>query len=358
MTGPNLDERVVVKNHLKKLPGWIGTGLITFLNAIWLYWGLGEAFYEGWGVPETPWFLFLAIGFAAIILSVVTIKFPYFGGGLLIAAGLFFAIWWLIPGIKTGFYSLSVALERLFLSGGFTIVGILFILDAIYNPKKDLSEKPWYIRNLRLILTIGIPLLVLIIVFSVNLPVVLTRIDDGNRSSRRIVGYKVDLIWAPEGPGWNWKQDFGGYPSWNALASYGIEPLGLDSDKLPAENANAQIMEELGLCAFLSEDGKQLLDEPQYIWRLPSVDEITGSLSLHNENSRCSWDGEIGKLSCDLHTDKETPLWAPDQPPVYYWAADPLNDEDAYYVSYTGYVSHQPKTWGNPRHGYRCVKEP
>jgi hypothetical protein len=56
--------------------------------------------------------------------------------------------------------------------------------------------------------------------------------------------------------------------------------------------------------------------------------------------------------------DKETPLWNPDAPPIYYWAADVSNEEDAYYVSYNGFVSAQPKTFGNPRHGYRCVREP
>lgn len=43
--------------------------------------------------------------------------------------------------------------------------------------------------------------------------------------------------------------------------------------------------------------------------------------------------------------------------PVYYWAANAYNDREAYYVSYNGAVHHQPKSWGNPRHGYRLVRE-
>jgi hypothetical protein len=49
-----------LKQRFKKIPGWLGISIITFLNAVWLFWGLGEAFYEGWGVPETPWGCFFS----------------------------------------------------------------------------------------------------------------------------------------------------------------------------------------------------------------------------------------------------------------------------------------------------------
>jgi hypothetical protein len=78
---------------------------------------------------------------------------------------------------------------------------------------------------------------------------------------------------------------------------------------------------------------------------------------LHGQNAGCSWDGESSTLDCTLTPDKETPLWAPDESPVYYWVYDEFDEENAYYVSYNGYVSNQPKDWGNPRHGYRCVKD-
>ncbi|MDY6868323.1 MAG: hypothetical protein SVT56_10545 [Chloroflexota bacterium] len=112
-----------------------------------------------------------------------------------------------------------------------------------------------------------------------------------------------------------------------------------------------------GVCAYLTEDGSALSTEPQNIWRMPTVDEIARSLSRHGVNAGCTWDGETGEMDCDLRPDKETPLWAPDEPPVYLWTAEAYDEEDAYYVSYTSFVSHQPKTWGNPRHGYRCVRE-
>ncbi|MGB9301771.1 MAG: hypothetical protein WCD51_14435 [Anaerolineae bacterium] len=43
----------------------------------------------------------------------------------------------------------------------------------------------------------------------------------------------------------------------------------------------------------------------------------------------------------------------------HYWSADEYDEQEAYYVSYHGsIVSYQPKSWGNPRHGYPCVREP
>lgn len=54
---------------------------------------------------------------------------------------------------------------------------------------------------------------------------------------------------------------------------------------------------------------------------------------------------------------REAPLWAPDQYPIYYWTADEFSAEEAYFVNYQGRVGQQPKNWGNPRHGYRCVRE-
>jgi len=351
-------KRKTRRSWLRKLPGWVGIGLITLLNTIWLYWGLGEAFYEGWGVPETPWFLFLSIGLTAMLFSVIAIRFPYVGGGILIAAGMVFAIWWLIPTIKSGFYSLSVTMVRLFLSGGFTLVGVLFILDGRFNPSGKRLERSWIFRNVRMIVAIGVPLLGGLIVAGFNLPIVLTRLDDGDRSARLIEGNNLKLIWAPSGPGWNWKQDFGGYPSWDALALYGIDPVGLESNKLSSEHASNADMKNTGLCAYLDESGKNLMPTPHSIWRMPTVDEISRSLSQDDQNAGCVWDGVSERLKCNLSPDKETPLWAPDAPPVYYWAADSFDSEEAYYVSYTGWVHIQPKDWGNPRHGYRCVKEP
>jgi hypothetical protein len=302
--------------------------------------------------------LFLLIPVAAMVFCIIAVKFPYIGESILVFVGVSFAAWWLLPGLKNGFYTLSVAVERLFLSFGFSIVGVCFILDGCINPKLSENDQSWLAKNLKVILSLGIPILVGLGVAAFNLPIVLTRVDDGVRTARLIEGENLQLSWAPSGPGWNWKQDFGGYPSWDFLAAYGMEPIGLGNNKLSDSHASQDDMAKTGLCAFLSEDGKTLRSKPVYIWRMPTVDEIAGSLSQHNQNAACIWRGKKGKLDCALNPDKETPLWAPDQPPVYYWAGNAYDHEQAYYVSYTGWVNSQPKDWGNPRHGFRCVKVP
>ena len=77
------------------------------------------------------------------------------------------------------------------------------------------------------------------------------------------------------------------------------------------------------------------------------------------ENAGCTapQGQQRGQAVCRRTPDKETPLWGPDIPFIYMWAAHERDSARAYYVSYNGWVRHQPKSWGNPRHGYRFVRE-
>ncbi len=119
-----------------------------------------------------------------------------------------------------------------------------------------------------------------------------------------------------------------------------------------------------GLCRYLSEDGKTLMDEPQNVWRMPTTEEIIRSLVSGGQNAVCKWDGKSGSAACQKQPNKDTPLWASDQEVIYYWSRDQYNQQEAWYVPYSGggryggQINHQQKDWGNPRHGYRCVKEP
>jgi hypothetical protein len=184
-----------MKKRLGKLPGWIAIAIITLLNALWIFWGMGESFYEGWGVEGSFWFIYLVFGVAAMLFSVAVIRWPTVGGAILMAAGLAFAIWWLVPGIENGFYTLSTVMGRLFLSAGFALVCLLFILDGRFNPRQGDTEKPWVLRHLRMILAIGVPTLTALVMVAVNLPTVLPRVDDGDRSARLIEGNRVSLVW-------------------------------------------------------------------------------------------------------------------------------------------------------------------
>jgi hypothetical protein len=123
--------------------------------------------------------------------------------------------------------------------------------------------------------------------------------------------------------------------------------------------ASAKEMANYNLCLYLSQDGLTLETEPQNIWRMPTVDDYARSFARHGKNAGCVWRGEErGQMECEILPDKETPLWAPDLDPIYYWAAEEYNDREAYFVSYNGWVNTAYKPSGNPRHSHRCVRDP
>jgi len=250
-------------------------------------------------------------------------------------------------------------------SGMLVLTGVLFLFEERYRRhRKSTDWTPpdnWAVRNFRYLAIVGVPVLVFIIVSAFSLPNLISRVDDGDRSARVIVGNGVTLVWAPAGPGWNWKQPWGGYPSWNSIALYGVEPIGIEARQKPGfedKSAGTSHMATTSLCHHLSEDGSTLMSEPQNVWRMPTTEEVVRSLVLRGENAGCSWNGDTGWADCLVRPDKETPLWAPTQEPIYVWTADEAaRNGDAYYVSYNGAVQHLPKTLGNHRHGYRCVRE-
>ena len=357
------------KHHL---PGWIATALVTVTSAFWVFWGSAEMYYEGWGNPFPKPLAYLIPGAACLLFTLLALTWPRLGGWLLILIGAGFTIWWWILASGRGWLTLRWVLITFPFSGMLILTGILFLLDARYRRQfRAQGEQPdprWWVRHLRYLAGIGIPTVIFLGVSGYYLPTPVRRVDDGNRGARQIEGNGITLIWAPEDPGWNWKQPWGGYPSWNSLALYGIEPVGLKTAQEIGEGvfASAAEMKTTGLCAYLNEEGTQLMDTPQHIWRMPTVEEIARSMTRHNRNAGCipqpdpdtPDEYQTGKMDCAIKPDKETPLWAPDREPIYYWAADEYNEREAYYLSYNGYVGHQDKTWGNPRHGYRCVRAP
>ena len=339
----------------QKLPGYIAISLLIALTTFWTYWGVGEAYYEGWwGAWYNPLIYLLPAGLL-LALTLAGIRWPRKGGWtIVVAGGCIFAGWLIISEISV------LNLIKAFLLGGLAaLVGVLFILEGrrrqrLYSEGWK-APKKWFYRNIRYVIAIGLPLLV-VVGFSVYwLPIVLGRVDDGNRGARLIEGNGVALVWAPAGPGW-YEQPY----SWNQIAFYGVAPIGFGK-KPGYEDRDATIedMNTTGLCVYLSEDGLTVMDEPQHIWRMPTVDEIVRSLVRHGDNAGCTWDGESTQASCEVRPDKETPLWEPDQPPIYLWALDEYNEHEAFYISFDGNgINHQPKSWGNQRCGYRFVREP
>ena len=343
-----------------KMPGVIATGLLTLTTLLWTFWGVAEMYYEGWGLPFPQPLAYLIPGGACLVLSLLVLTWPRAGGWLIIAVGgLFTTWWWAMTARRAGRLTLKMILSMFPVSGILIVVGVLFLLEGRYRQQRREAGIPrhsnWWLRNLHYVINIGAPILAIVIVSALQLPNILTRVDDGYRGEQLIEGNGVTLIWAPAGPGWNWRQPAGWNPSWNHIALYGAPPVGLK--ERPAQAAQAD-MDAHSICAHLATDGVTLLDEPQHIWRMPTPDELVRSLCRHGENAGCTWNGKKGKAECTVEPDKDMPLWATDQSAIYYWSADEYDQENAWYISYNGWAKYQPKGWGNPRHGHRCVREP
>ena len=347
----------------QSLCGWIATGMVTLTATLWTFWGAAEMYYEGWGNPFPEPLAYMIPGTICLVLTLAVLTWPRFGGWLLIMVGGAFTVWWwLMQTQRQGGLSLVAILSMFPVSGLLVLTGVLFLLEGRYRnrrPAEGWTPHPrWWLRNLHYLIGIGVPLLVLLAVSATQLPVVLTRVDDGDRGQQTIEGNGVTLVWAPAGPGWNWRQVGGWNPSWNLIALYGTSPVGLIAKLGEDAHATAADMRTTDLCRYLSADGLKILDEPQDVWRMPTTDEIVRSLVRRGTHAGCTWSGEEGRAACQVQPDKDMPLWASDQSAIYYWTADEYDEDEAWYVSYNGWVRHQPKDWGNPRHGHRCVRNP
>jgi hypothetical protein len=335
-----------------KLPGLVASIVMILLTALWTYWGIGEMYHEGWWgawYHRLPYLAPVALTLGPTLLA---FRWPLVGGTLVLLLGVFAAF----------FFGGAVAILGVVIA----LVGAGFLVDGAVRRRPAVEAAPpagWWVRNWRYALALGLCLAIVAVVSAERLPVVLTRQDDGNRGERLIEGNGVTLVWAPEGPGWNWRQPWGGYLSWQHIALYGKDPVGITEKPGSGEPADGFVpatshdMRALNLCTFLSDDGLRLMEAPQNLWRMPSVDELVRSLGRHGENAGCAWNGERGPATCRTEPDKESPLWATDSPAIYYWAADDRDSRDAWFVSYNGYVNSTFKAGGNPRHSHRCVRD-
>jgi len=367
------------KEWKRRIPGYIATGLLVLATMLWTFWGVGEMYYEGWWGVWTNRLPYLAPSAICIVFTVIALTWPRVGGWIILLIGGVFTAWRWTRQAQLGSLTLGWMLGWFPISGVLVIVSALFFLEARYRrrrraegagPEPAEGRMPpanWLRRNLRYVVALALPLLTALAVTAFFVPLLVARFDDGNRSARLIQGNGVTLVWAPRGPGWNWHplRGVGRYPSWDDIALYGTPPVGIHKECKSEHGAHAtQVdMETTGLCFYLSEDGTTLLPEPQDIWRMPTADEIVRSLVRGGENAGCTWDGVSTSADCERQPNKDTPLWAADESPIYYWAADEYDATEAWYVPYTGggpyggAIDHQRKSWGNSRHGFRCVRE-
>jgi hypothetical protein len=369
----------VSSSQLKgRLPGYIATALVIFATSMLTLWGVGEMYYEGWWGPWSERLLYPMFAAASLGLTLVAITWPRAGGWLLIVTGGIWTAWWWGRAAHVGWLTVAWLLGAFPVSGLFVVIGVLFLFEGRFRRRlRAEGWKPsnrWVRRNLRYVLAAGFPLLITAALCGYWLPILLTRMDDGDRGARLIEGNGVMLVWAPAGPGW-WegigpsreagKLLPGANLSWNDIAFYGVPPVGFgEKPGYEDRDATAADMEATGLCRYLSEDGLTLMTARQQIWRMPTTDEIVRSLVRDGQNAGCTWDGESTSATCTALPDKETPLWVPSWSPIYYYSGEEYDEDKAWYVPYTGghwsggVIGGQPKSWGNPRHDYRCVREP
>jgi len=357
----------------RRLPGYVGTGLAILVTSLWTLWGVVEMYYEGWWGPWSTRVPYLVPAICCLTLTLVTITWPRVGGWLLVGVGGAFTLWWWGMSARRGLLNPRIVVGTFPVSGLLVLTGVLFLLEGRYRRHRRAAgwelPRSWARRYALQLAAVSCSVLVATAISIYWLPIVLTRIDDGGRGARLIEGNGVTLIWAPAGPGWsegiasdesNDDLDRPKNVSWNDIALYGVAPVGFSSKPAgQVGDATTGDMEEAGLCRYLSEDGLSLMTESQGIWRMPSTQEIVRSLVRDGVSAGCTWDGISGSARCEVTPDKETPLWVPSWSPIYYWSADESDEHEAFYVSYHGgIVSHQQKSWGTPRHGYRCVREP
>lgn len=297
-----MDKRVLL--------GWIAVGISIIITGFWAIWGIIENFHEGW--YSTSWISnvglmlvqYLSPMLVFLAVTLISIFWPKVGSVLHIVLAVFAA--WFFQAITN--------------PGIFVLIAPLIGLGVLYwfgRPQP---------RKLAAILVAGLPLLVLIIAGIEPAWRVSRRYDDGNLQARRVSGNGVDLIWAPQGPGW-------------------------PSSGTSWEEANE-------VCLHLNDEGDHLLSETQDIWRLPNIDEAVGSMTRHAENSGGRWNADSAQASYSTRPDKESPLWDVHSQVIYWWTATEADEGHAFIIVYNGQVWPRSKSLNVDYLGYRCVREP
>ena len=203
-----------------RTPGWIGRTILIVITSFWCYWSVGEMYHEGWWGPFYIRLIYLIPGTAFLLLTLIGIKWPRLGGWLIIVLGGLFTVFFMNIHFVEGKLSVGRDLTGSLISGPLVFMGILLLIDG-QNRKRQITkgwtpQSKWWRRNFWYLFAV-IPPLGICIGLSINsLPFVLTRVDDGDRGARLIEGNGENLVWAPEGPGWNWKQDL----RWLSLLEY------------------------------------------------------------------------------------------------------------------------------------------
>ena len=295
--------------HYRQYLGWTAVVVSTIISGFWAFWGIIENFHEGWFAIS------LWRNLAIMLIQYLSLMFVFMGAALT-------ALRW--PAVGGSIYVSAAIAAALFFGGKSPAV----IYPFIVAPLAGLGLCYWLgrpePRRWAVAIVVVIPLLTLIVCGIEPAYRVSQRMDDGDRSARRIVGNGVDLIWAPEGPGWPRRG-----VSWK---------------------------EAQRRCIYLAEDGLSLSETAQNIWRLPTVEEVVLSMHRHGQNCGGIWDPLNRCASYKLSPDKESPLWDVHSQVIYWWTSTEVNEREALIIVYDGKAWPRSKFEHMGSLGFRAVR--
>jgi hypothetical protein len=292
----------------RQIVGWIAVVLSTAITCFWAAWGILENFHEGW--------------YHESLLSNLGLLLVQYLSPMLIFLGVtLVSLFW--PRAGAGLHGVLALLVAWFFRAAANRVGLVFAVPLIgFGSLYWLGRVPR--RRIALSLAIGLPVLTLIVAGTGSAIRVSQRLDDGFLQARSVQGNGVDLIWAPDGPGW--------------------------------PRSGADWHEAQRVCRTLSDDGLTVVAAPQELWRLPTVDEAVRSMARHGQNSGGIWDAETATAAYQTTPDKESPLWNVYSQVIYWWTATEAGEDHAYIIAYDGQVWPRGKSFGPAYLGFRCVK--
>ncbi len=292
----------ILKTKTKIIIGWISVSVSILTACFWAFWGIIENFHEGWYF-DSFWkniglmlIQYLSPMIITIALTLLSIRKNKIGA-------VFFII---IGGI------LSFLVNNAIISVPFIFLGLLYWYS-------DFSQKKWKYR-----LSLVIPFLTLIIMGIEPVIRVSGRVNDKNLESRAIVQNNIALVWAPQGPGW------------------------------PENGTNWYTADSI--CKYLKEDGLSMANQPQNIWRLPTVEEVVKSLQRHGVNCKGQLNPNM-KPEYEIRPDKETPLWNPNSKVIYWWTKTEVDEDKAFIIVYDGKIWERKKNFAPDYLGFRAVKD-
>jgi hypothetical protein len=292
--------------RLRRMLGWAAVAVSTLLASLWAFWGAIENFHEGW-YHRSLWMnlgMMVAQYLSPMLLfmgaALVAIRWPL-AGAIVHAAGAGGAAWHFRGAAPLVLYPF--------------IVGPLVLMAIAYGLGRPTP------RRRAAALVLALPIATALVAGAWPASRVIGRLDDGDRAARRVTGNGVDLIWAPEGPGWP-----GHGVRWDEASR---------------------------ICRHLNEEGTAVSDTPRDIWRLPTVEEAVRSQHYRGANSGGSWDAASARARYRHMPDKESPLWDPHSKVIYWWTATEKDEDEAYIVVYNGQVWPRPK---NARWGYLAFR--